>query len=774
MPVAGPGRDACPPRPLVPGLLYGAGATCLSCAMGSELSWRSVEAVPGAPSHGGLAIALALVAVTLLLLAVHLRAGMWFERWGSVPAIVSACAAAGLIASAAWSCEMAASSVFCRGISVEEVVVVIEGDPYVGGTGWSHRGRIVDGRTKRSARITVSSSEPLVPGSSYRCRGRISVFDEGSYARSRYLAGYPVELKVSSSTPGPRRRDPIAWFRNRMLAAIRPEDSDARALTAGVVCGRTTELKGTRAEADFSRAGLTHLIAVSGSHLACIAGIIGVVLDRFGAPGAVRSAVLVGAMACYVVFTGGAPSAVRSAIMVACTQVARLARRRPHAISGLAIAIISICLVRPGVVFDLGFQLSAASVLFIGLFFGYLSSSFEACGAPRWLSEPAAMSTAAQWATLPLTVPVFRSISLVSLPANIIVGPLMSALMALGLLAVPCAALVPCLSWMLAPLDWMASCSIFAAHVLASFPFSSVLASWGPLLAMLPYAGAVALYIAWPDPRPGPLLCGASIGACICACPLIFWMFAAPPSVCVLDIGQGDSILLRGGSHAVLVDAGVDEATRDALARNHVYQLDALIVTHWDLDHYGGLESFAGEVQIDRIIVARGAAAGAPEEVAGTGIPIVEVDAGDLIEFGVFTCEVVWPREVVGGGENADSLCLKVGCETSGGAFEMLLTGDAERDELARFAREIGPIDVLKLGHHGSARAVDEMTLGVLDPVCALASAGEGNSYGHPSKECRECVEESGAIFISTIEGGDIVVEPCGGSFSVRTRRRGR
>lgn len=774
MPVEHCEADACPPRPLVPNLLFGAAATCLASAIGSELSWRSFEVGERASTRGALPFALVLIAALLLALAVYLRGATRPARWGSACSLVCACAAAGFLAVAVWSCAMASALEFCRGVPLDGAVVVVEGDPAVSDSGYSYRGRLVDGRTGRSERIMVSSPEPLVSGMAYRCRGRISAFNEGIYARRRYLEGYSAELKVFSSALGPHRRNAVSRLRNRMIAAIRPEASDARALIAGVVCGRTTELKGTQAEADFSRSGLSHLIAVSGSHLACIAGILGVVLDRIGAPRTVRSAVLVGAMACYVVFTGGAPSAVRSAIMVACTQVARLARRRPHAISGLAVAVISMCLVRPGVVFDLGFQLSAASVLFIGVFCGYLSTSFGALGAPCGLCEAAAMSTAAQWATLPMTVRAFQSISLLSLPANIIVGPLMSALMALGLVAVPLSALAPCCSWMLAPLDWIASCSLFAAHTLASIPFASVLASWGPLLALLPYAAALALYVAWPDPRPGPLLGCALAVVCLCVTPMIFWMFAAPPSASILDVGQGDSILLREGRHAVLVDAGVDEATRDALARNHVYRLDALIVTHWDLDHYGGLESFAGDVQIDRIIVARGALAEAPDEVLQTGIPIVEVEAGDVIEFGAFTCEVVWPRDVVGGGENADSLCLKAECETSKGAFELLLTGDAERGELAGFARDIGPIDVLKLGHHGSTQSVDESVLRALDPVCAVASAGAGNPYGHPSEECQECVEDAGVLFLSTIQSGDIVVEPRGGSFSVKTQRRGR
>ena len=90
----------------------------------------------------------------------------------------------------------------------------------------------------------------------------------------------------------------------------------------------------------------------------------------------------------------------------------------------------------------------------------------------------------------------------------------------------------------------------------------------------------------------------------------------------------------------------------------------------------------------------------------------------------------------------------------------MLLTGDTERDELARYVREVGDIDVLKLGHHGSKVSVDSASLDVLDPEVAIASAGEGNSYGHPDLTCVDVVEKSGARFLCTKDVGDITITP--------------
>ena len=122
-----------------------------------------------------------------------------------------------------------------------------------------------------------------------------------------------------------------------------------------------------------------------------------------------------------------------------------------------------------------------------------------------------------------------------------------------------------------------------------------------------------------------------------------------------------------------------------------------------------------------------------------------------MIRVGEFACRVVWPQGLVSGEENADSLCLDVSYGNGEGAsLDMLLTGDTEQDELAEYADEVGDIDVLKVGHHGSEIAVAEKPLELLDPELAVASAGEGNSYGHPDPVCVSLLERAGARFLCT------------------------
>ena len=101
----------------------------------------------------------------------------------------------------------------------------------------------------------------------------------------------------------------------------------------------------------------------------------------------------------------------------------------------------------------------------------------------------------------------------------------------------------------------------------------------------------------------------------------------------------------------------------------------------------------------------------------------------------------------------------------------MLLTGDAELDQEREFVQEVGDIDVLKLGHHGSKVSVDAALLEILRPELSLASAGKGNRYGHPSDACIDAVKEAGGVFACTIEHGDITVTPTENGFAMRCQR---
>ena len=241
----------------------------------------------------------------------------------------------------------------------------------------------------------------------------------------------------------------------------------------------------------------------------------------------------------------------------------------------------------------------------------------------------------------------------------------------------------------------------------------------------------------------------------------------------MLDVGQGDALLLRSGGAAVLVDTGNrDAALREELAKQGVFRLDAVVVTHPDDDHCASLSSLFGYVQVERVLCAADLLACPCEkcerlaQTARGGVGdgnVAGLVPGDTLAVGALTMEVIWPHAFSDAGGNADSLCfmVSVDLDTDGLAeWKALLTGDAERDELQAMAKRgaLGDIDVLKVGHHGSKAALDAEVASLLRPEVALVSVGANNRYGHPSDEALGCLEEVGAEVLRTDERGTVAL----------------
>jgi competence protein ComEC len=277
----------------------------------------------------------------------------------------------------------------------------------------------------------------------------------------------------------------------------------------------------------------------------------------------------------------------------------------------------------------------------------------------------------------------------------------------------------------------------------------------------------VALLLVWPKVSGAKLRIAVG-AACVLACVVLArWRYFAPPRICVLDVGQGDAILVQQGAHAMLVDAGPGDAVAEALARCHVLHLDAAIVTHLHADHYEGLSALVGRMACDQVYVAKGVKPNIPNDIVAdwrelTGKDPEEVAWGDVVNVGDFSMRVVWPEQPVAGDVNADSLEMLVSYDKDGRKLTALLTGDAEHLETGAVVDKgaVGDIDVLKVGHHGSSISIDERDAEALDPEVAVASAGEGNSYGHPDPTCVETLRKAGARFYCTKDVGDVEVTP--------------
>lgn len=459
--------------------------------------------------------------------------------------------------------------------------------------------------------------------------------------------------------------------------------------------------------------------------------------------------------------------------MVFATLVVNGAGRRRHGASALFVTMSIFVLLRPTVLFEMGFQLSCASVFAILCLCPYATYALGELGVPSGIVSMLSVTLCSQLATLPITIPAFGTFSLIAPLANAVIGPVVSVLLAVSIVLVPFSLVAPLRTWVLVVPMIAARCALFFEQLFAAVPGASVSVPPDSMWIYLVPCLLAALLVRWPRPRARPMAVGLACLVFLAAIPYVYWDRFAPPSVTVLDVGQADAILIRQGGAVALVDCGLDERVVAALVRNNVHHIDAVFVTHWDEDHWGGLPDVLEQFSVGTIVVAAEALEDAPAEVLNRpGVEYRQVRRGDAVYIGSFCARVMWPFESVDGEGNEDSLVLLLSYAQEGKSLRVLLTGDAELDQEREFVQEVGDIDVLKLGHHGSKVSVDTDLLGTLKPELSIASAGEGNRYGHPSDACIDAVRDAGGAFACTIEHGDITVSPTATGFAMRCQRR--
>lgn len=756
-----------PPRPLMPWTMALCAGLCVSCSLVLNLVADLLLGEWAAPVMLLMAIPVA-AAVCIVLARSCMRLVRW-RRWLYAAALGLV---AGAVVSAGWAIGAVRASRALDNRAASSLEFVVHGDPSINDGAYSYTCDAYAGE-KRLGQVRLSCDRELGVGSHVRAIGRISRFENDAYGRSRVLRGEVRKVKavrivsVDEGSPGPLLR-----LRNGLLASIAPASDPARSLIAGVVCGRSAELRAQPAGDWFSVTGTAHLIAVSGSHLAIVGFVIESALQKTRLSRGLQRGLLVLALAAYAVFTGASPSAVRACCMVAATLVANGAGRRRHGLSALFVTMAIFVLLRPTVLFEMGFQLSCASVFAILCFCPYATYALVELGVPSGVASILSVTLCSQLATLPVTIPTFGTFSLIAPLANAVIGPVISVLLASSVVLVPCS-LVPLLSRVALVVPMIvARCALFFEQLFAAVPGASVTVPPDTVwVYVVPFALAVLL-VWWPRPRARPMAAGLACLVLLAAIPYVYWDRFASPSVTVLDVGQADAILIRQGGAVALVDCGLDERVVSALVRNNVHHIDAVFVTHWDEDHWGGLPAVLEQFSVGTIAVAADALEDAPAEVLSRpGVEYRQVRRGDTVDIGSFCARVMWPFESVDGEGNEDSLVLLLSYVKGGQSLRMLLTGDAELDQEREFVQKVGDIDVLKLGHHGSKVSVDLDLLEALKPELSIASAGEGNRYGHPSDACIDAVKEAGGAFACTIEQGDITVTPTAKGFAMRCQR---
>ncbi|HEY7600624.1 MAG TPA: DNA internalization-related competence protein ComEC/Rec2, partial [Candidatus Limnocylindrales bacterium] len=634
----------------------------------------------------------------------------------------------------------------------------------------------------------------------------------GWTVRARSLQLLPTDTTPAVGLEATRRRA------GELVARALPEPQAG--LAAAMLIG-LRDLVARDVAADFRTTGMSHIVAISGYHIALLAAVAGALLRPLARRP--RSLLLVAIVGGYAILAGGSPSVLRAALMAGVVLLARASGRRGEAATGLALAALLLLLIDPATVSDVGFQLSVAATA--GLLAwgeplsGWLRPRLPA-RLPAWLVEALAVSLAAQLATLPLVLLHFGRLSLVAPLANLLAAPIVAPATAASALALATGALldagVPAV--LLAPAQLAGALLVGGlvaiCRLCAALPLASV--ELAPPLDLLG-AAAAGLLVVWAlrrssrgtgrrsggdEPQrmvvaarasPARRVPAAAIAALAIALLVAGAVALARPDgrlhMTVLDIGQGDAILLRGPSGSrMLVDTGPDPerllVELDARIPAWDRRLEMVVITHPHEDHVAGLALLLDRYRIGQIaepgMIGLGPGDAAfRQRLAELGRTTRILAAGDRFWFDGVEARVHWPLpgrvplHPSDGGTAVNNVSIVL--ELRYGERRLLLTGDVEEQIdgqlLAEGIAPPGgpPLDVLKVAHHGSATASTDAFIEALRPQLAVISAGLGNPYGHPSPRTVARLELAGAQLFRTDLDGSVDIATDGHSLTVES-----
>lgn len=626
---------------------------------------------------------------------------------------------------------------------------------------------------KLPLRIALATEQAVIPGDQILCRGRFRITKERKVVALFTSSSHCEVVRDANSL-----EQFTAKIRQEFRKVASRIASDTGGLIPGLILGDTS-LQTPQFAVAMRRSGLTHLTAVSGENFAIVAGFILWLSQWFiknlKSRIAISGIFLVG----FIFLVRPSPSVLRASVMTAVLLIAKARGHRSSALPALGGAVVILLLLDPFQALDPGFALSVAATAGILLLSPHISRRLTPIMGRS--SELISIPLSATLLCTPIIIALSGQFSLVTLPANLVVAPVIAPLTIIGLCAALTSWLVPSIGYLLvlvmSPLaHWIVGVAHLASRVpvillpknafgimLAILSLLLLLAKKRRILVLVIFIVVMVLYFpqgSWPGKD---------------------WIFAN------CDVGQGDASVINLGSHrAIVIDTGPDPALmQHCLDQLEIQTVSLLILTHFHADHVHGISGVLhnrriGSVWITSLLepsMEHNAAVSALQ-----GIPIHQVHVGQVIQLAELSpdlrsgsIKILWPPEqmpdlasVPGDGSRINNSSIAILYSSPG--FRLFAGGDVEPgvQELIFHEAGLGKVDVLKVSHHGSAYQYLPL-MDLLHPRLALISVGVGNSYGHPSPRTISALMAVGSRVYRTDRDGALAVTS---SFKIRTIKR--
>jgi competence protein ComEC len=529
------------------------------------------------------------------------------------------------------------------------------------------------------------------------------------------------------------------------------------------------------------RAGVYHVLAISGVHISLLAVVFMTLLAGCGISRGRSMRLATALLLVYVILVGGSPPAVRSFIMVAVITGSFLLQRFTSSLNSLLVAALLILLASPVELTRPGFQLSFSAM--VGLLVvggGSEAKKRRKQGIVRRLvhslSQGIIVSFSAFLAQVPTMVFFFRTLYPVSIVSNILIIPLVGLVLPLGMAFLVASLISGSLAAFLSPvLEAAVNVLFFAAGVFAKVEPLSAGRREFLLLSIASLAG---------------LLCIAGVSVRITAMCLLtavsvqVLLESMPPGascprnslrIAFLDVGEGDSSVIESGAWRVVIDTGTTGMGRrrsqigEYLEARGARCVDVLIISHPHDDHFGDALEVIRDFKVRWVVGIEPhwkseSYARLLERLGELGIPYYPPATGDTLKMHGARFVFFNPQEFGGSSPTENDFSLVVRFEAGG--FSVLYPGDSEictERKLIAHAPAFLESDVLKLAHHGSKTSTSEEFLALVNPKIAVMSCERAGRFGHPSREVLARLEKKGcATYRTDVQGGILLLRESG------------
>ncbi len=630
---------------------------------------------------------------------------------------------------------------------------------------------------------------PTIPGT----------FDTKSWLKSQKLNAYGElkDFKILCSKKTPEYY--FYTFKKWMLSRLRAYASPAEAgMLLGLLAGDRSGIPETL-QNNFRRTGLVHVLAISGFHVVLLSEILLLILKAFRLSHLSAKLIAFILLLVYIPVTGASPAVSRAVLMFIVVQSGSFFNKKADALNILGFALLILVFINPDELWNPGFQLSAAATA--GIIIGQSLKLIQKINFKNFLFkslkthliEPSFVTLCATVFTAPFLIYHFQTLSPIAWLGNLIIVPLIAFAMQAGLFDL----LLP-ISYIEAPLvetsTFFLRLASYLTQILSDSPNASV--TVGPYSTPTLCLFSVLLILS-PAIWKNKSARWCFLILCLIASVSFFSNSALHklnPSwkITVLDVGQAECIVLQTPSkRTYIIDAGVLQKRNPAtekiipyLRNQGIQEIEALIITHGDADHYGGASLLLKMFPVKALWMSECSRIEDKKEWQETvasaldqEVLVKDLKRGDVIREEIprfifqkkeyFEMKVLHPNPFLCRDANTESITMHV----KGLGRSILLTGDlTEKGETDILNTDIQiQSDLLKVGHHGSKTSSQTRFLEAIKPQHALISSGRNNRFRHPSKIVTDRLEALKIPYLNTAYEGSLFVEFSRDSIKIST-----